>query len=302
MIEVGLMIEGQDGLTWDIWRRIAGIAEDRGYVGLYRSDHFTNPNLPDKNALECWVSLAWLASHTSRIDFGVLVSPISFRDPRQLVRQAAAIDDLSGGRLHLGLGAGWQDKEHSQFGYDLLERGPRFARFREGVEVVTRLLRSSDPVTFEGTYYQLREAVLLPRPARPGGPRIVIGGNGPTRTLPLAAEFADEWNCVYQTPARFEESSARLDAAATGFGRDPRAIRRTMMTGAFLIRDQAEADRRLGERDPVALRERGALVGTPDEIRDQLGALEAAGLQRVMLQWLQMEDFEGMEALARALF
>src|SRR5262245_34091566 len=123
MIEVGLMIEGQDGLTWDIWRRIAEIAEDRGYAGLYRSDHFTNPNLPDKNALECWASLAWLASHTSRIDFGVLVSPISFRDPRQLARQAAAIDDLSGGRLQLGLGAGWQDKEHSQFGYELLDRG-----------------------------------------------------------------------------------------------------------------------------------------------------------------------------------
>jgi F420-dependent oxidoreductase-like protein len=302
MIEAALMFEGQDGLTWDTWQRIAQIAEDGGFAGLYRSDHFTNPNLPDKDALECWVSLAWLASHTSRIDFGVLVSPISFRDPRQLARQAAAIDDLSGGRLQLGLGAGWQEKEHTQFGYDLLERGPRFARYREGIEVVTRLLRSSDPVTFEGDFYQLKEAVLLPRPKRPGGPRIVIGGNGPLRTLPLAAEFADEWNCVYQTPDKFRALSNRLDTLARECGRQPGDIRRTMMTGVFLARDQAELERRLAGRSADALRERGALVGSPDEIRDQLAALEAAGLQRVMLQWLQMEDFEGMEALAKALF
>jgi F420-dependent oxidoreductase-like protein len=302
MIEVALMLEGQDGLTWDIWQRIARIVEDGGMAGLYRSDHFTNPNPPDKNSLECWVSLAWLSSHTSRIEFGTLVSPISFRDPRQLARQAAAIDDLSGGRLHLGLGAGWNETEHHKFGYDLLDKKPRFARYREGVEVVTRLLRSHEPVTFEGSYYQLHDAVLLPRPKRPGGPRIVIGGNGPQWTLPLAAKYADEWNCVYQTPDNFRALSARLDTLATQHNRPPAAIRRTMMTGVFLIRDEAEATRRLAGRDAEALRQRGALIGSPAEIKDQLAALESAGLQRVMLQWLQMDDFEGIEALVKSLF
>jgi Luciferase-like monooxygenase len=201
MIEVALMIEGQDGLTWDIWQRIAGIAENDGFVGLYRSDHFTNPNPPDKNSLECWISLSWLAGHTSRIEFGPLVSPISFRDPRMLARQAAAVDDLSGGRLYLGLGAGWQEREHHNFGYELLERGPRFARFNEGVDVVTRLLRS--------------------------------------------------------------------DRAE---GRQPGDVRRTMMTGVFLARDAAELERRLGGRSADTLRERGAVVGSPTEIRDQLAA------------------------------
>jgi len=300
MIEVGLMIEGQDGLTWDSWQRIARIAEDGGFVGLFRSDHFTNPNLPEKSSLECWVSLAWLASATKRIEFGPLVSPISFRDPRMLARQAAAVDDLSNGRLNLGLGAGWQEREHTMFGYQLLERGPRFARYREGVEVVTRLLRSDEPVSFDGQYYQLHEAVLLPRPRRRGGPRIVIGGNGPQRTLGMAAQYADEWNCVYQTPLRFKELSARLDELLLARGRQPSDVRRTMMTGIFLARDNAELERRLGGRTREGLRERGAIVGSPAEIREQLAELESAGLQRVMLQWLAIDDFEGMEALGKA--
>jgi F420-dependent oxidoreductase-like protein len=302
MIEVALMIEGQDGLTWDSWQRIARIAEDGGFAGLYRSDHFTNPNAPEKSSLECWVALAWLASHTSRIEFGPLVSPMSFRDPRMLARQAAAVDDLSGGRLQLGLGAGWQEREHTMFGYDLLERGPRFARYREGVEVVTRLLRSAEPVSFSGSYYQLREAVLLPRPKRSGGPRIVIGGNGPQRTLGMAAQYADEWNCVYQPPARFKELSTRLDELLAARGRNPGDVRRTMMTGVFLARDKAELERRLGGRTKEALRERGAMVGSPDEIREQLAEVESVGLRRVMLQWLQIDDFEGMEALGRGVF
>jgi alkanesulfonate monooxygenase SsuD/methylene tetrahydromethanopterin reductase-like flavin-dependent oxidoreductase (luciferase family) len=166
--------------------------------------------------------------------------------------------------------------------------------------VVTRLLHSEVPVTFEGQYYQLRDAILLPRPKRPGGPKIVIGGNGRLRTLPLAARYADEWNCTYQTPERFRELSARLDGLLQKEGRQPADVRRTMMTGIVLARDAAELERRLAGRDPAALRARGALVGAPDELRAQLAELEAAGIQRVMLQWLEMHDFEGMEALGKA--
>ena len=118
--------------------------------------------------------------------------------------------------------------------------------------MVTRLLKSDTPVSFEGEYYQLHEAVLLPRPRRPGGPKIVIGGNGPLRTLPMAAHYADEWNCVYQTPEKFKVLSARLDELLREQGRQPSDMRRTMMTGAFLVRDSAELDRRMAGRDPAA--------------------------------------------------
>ncbi|MDP2975334.1 MAG: LLM class flavin-dependent oxidoreductase, partial [Anaerolineales bacterium] len=169
MLEIAIMIEGQNGLTWPRWQRLAAAVEELGFVGLYRSDHFTNATPPDKESLELWVSLTWLASHTKRIEFGSLVSPLSFRHPAFTARVAAAVDDLSdaggGGRLTLGLGAGWQEREHHLVGFDLLDMKSRFARFEEGLEVITRLLKSDAPVTSEGKYYQLRGATLLPRPA-----------------------------------------------------------------------------------------------------------------------------------------
>jgi alkanesulfonate monooxygenase SsuD/methylene tetrahydromethanopterin reductase-like flavin-dependent oxidoreductase (luciferase family) len=185
LLEVAIMLEGQNGLTWPRWQKIARLVEEAGFVGLYRSDHFTNANPPDKESLEMWVSLTWLASNTKRIEFGPLVSPVSFRPPALTARMAAAVDDLSGGRLTLGLGAGWQEREHRLFGFDQLNLAERFTRFEEGLEVVTRLLRSDEPVSFDGKYFQLREAVLLPRPQRTNGPRILIGGIGPKRTLPF---------------------------------------------------------------------------------------------------------------------
>ena len=190
MIELAIMLEGQDGLNWPRWQRLATAVEDLGFAGLYRSDHYTNPEPPDKDSLELWVSLTWLASHTERIEFGPLVSPVSFRDPTMTSRMAAAIDDLSGGRLNLGLGAGWQVREHHNYGWDLLEIPNRFDRFEEGLEVVSRLLSSDASSDFSGAYYQLHDAILLPRPQRPGGPPILIGGNGLQRTLPLVARYA----------------------------------------------------------------------------------------------------------------
>jgi F420-dependent oxidoreductase-like protein len=300
MMDVALMIEGQDGLTWERWQRIARIAEDNGFAALYRSDHYTNPNPPDKESLECWVSLTWLATHTSRIEFGPLVSPMSFRHPAMLARVAAAVDDLSGGRLRLGLGAGWNQAEHTKFGVELLERGPRFVRYREGVEVISRLLQSDAPVTFEGQFYQLNEAVLLPRPKRHGGPPIVIGGNGPQRTLLMAARYAAEWNAVYQAPARFKELSAMLDGYLRDFGRQPSDVKRTMMTGIRFGRTASELEARLAGRPADELRQRGAIVGTPEQIKDQLPELTAAGVQRVMLQWLDLDDTDGMTALGKS--
>ncbi len=299
-MDIGIMVEGQDGLTWSKWQRLAHAVEDLGFAGLYRSDHYTNASPPDKASLELWVSLTWLASHTDRIDFGPLVTPASFRHPSITARMAAAVDDLSQGRLRLGMGAGWQAREHRMFGRALLELGPRFDRFREYLEVVTRLLQSDELVSFDGEYYTLRDAVLLPRPQRPGGPPVTVGGNGPRRTLPLAAEFADEWNAVYCTPARWADLNARLDHLLAVRGRDPGEVRRTMMTGIILGSDEIALRARLEARGQSAesARAAGAIVGTPGSVRDQLGDLTDVGLDGVMLQWMDVEDLEGLASLS----
>ena len=137
-MQFALMIEGQNGLTWPRWQAIALAAEELGFAGLYRSDHFTNANPPDKESLELWTSLTWLASHTQRIEFGPMVSPVSFRHPVFTARMAKDVDDLSGGRLTLGVGAGWQEREHAKFHFDLLDLPARFDRFEEGLEIITR--------------------------------------------------------------------------------------------------------------------------------------------------------------------
>lgn len=300
-IAVSLMIEGQDGVNWPRWQALARAAEGLGYAGLYRSDHFTNPDGELKDALELWISQAWLASHTERIAFGPVVSPVSFRDPVITAWQASAIDDLSRGRLRLGLGAGWQEREHEMFGYDLLDTDGRFARFTEALQVVSGLLRGDGPFTFAGQFYELRDAVMLPRPARPGGPPITIGGNGPIRTLPLAARFAYEWNAVYVTPERFRDLSATLDAMAEAEGRRPSAIRRTLMHRAVLARSESELEAKLDGADLDALRARGVLIGGPEAIREGVREFEAAGVEEVMLQWLDgLDDLTGIADLAAA--
>jgi F420-dependent oxidoreductase-like protein len=296
--EVAIMIEGQEGLDWARWRRLARTVEDSGYAGLFRSDHFTNPTGPVLDALELWSSLTWLAENTSRIEFGPLVSPVSFRHPVITAWTASTVDNLAGGRLRLGLGAGWQEREHEAHGFDLLETGLRFARFEEGLEVVTRLLQSDEPVSFDGEFYRLRDALLKPRSPRPSGPPVVIGGNGPRRTLPLAARYADEWNAVFATPERFTELSARLDELLREVGRMPDQVRRTLMTRVVFGRTDADVERKLAGKSADDLRDRGILVGTAPEVIEQLGRLDEAGVQRVMLQWLETDDIDGLEAMA----
>jgi len=301
-MEIAIMIEGQNGLTWPRWQRIATAVEDLGFSGLYRSDHFTNAAPPDRDSLELWVSLTWLASHTKRIAFGPLVSPVSFRHPALTARMAAAVDDLSGGRLTLGLGAGWQEREHTLWGFDLPDLAPRFNRFEEGLEVISRLLRSDTPVSFGGNYFQLRAATLLPRPTRPGGPRLLIGGNGENKTLSLAARYANEWNAVFVRAAEFTRLGARLDALLRAAGRGPESVERSLMTGLRFGRTRKELEGQLSARGHTGtgLRKRGFVIGVGEEVKEQLAEFEKAGMQRVMLQWLELDDLAGLEALAKA--
>ena len=301
MLEIAIMIEGQNGLTWPCWQKIARLVEDTGFVGLYRSDHFTNSNPPDLESLELWTSLTWLASHTKRIEFGPLVTPFSFRHPVHTARMALAVDDLSGGRLTLGLGAGWQDREHHLFGFDLLDMKSRFDRFEEGMEVLTRLLQSDGLVTFEGNYYQIRGATLLPRPQRKGGPKILVGGNGRKRTMANVVRYADEWNCVMLTPRDFASKNGKLTESLWEAGRDPASVRRSMMAGCIFGRDHAALKAKVSARKRTLeeLHERGAIAGSPDAVKDQLHELKEAGLQRIMLQWLELDDLAGLEELAK---
>jgi F420-dependent oxidoreductase-like protein len=303
MIEIAIMIEGQNGLNWPRWQKIALAVEELGFAGLYRSDHYTNPDPPDLDSLELWVSLTWLASHTRRIEFGPLVAPFSFREPTMLARMASAIDDLSGGRLILGLGAGWQKREHASYGWDLLDIPGRMKRLEEGIEVVSSLLKSEVPVDFDGDYYRLNQAIMLPRPQRNGGPPILVGGNGLKRTLPLAARYADEWNGVFISPARFAERNQLLDEMLVKEGRQPHDLRRSIMIGTVFGRHEDGVK----ERNPSwfkrdysdeELREMGFLVGTSSEFKRQIEEYEEAGAQRVMLQWLDLDDIEGLRQLA----
>jgi F420-dependent oxidoreductase-like protein len=306
------MIEGQDGLTWSRWKALVAEVEALGFAGLFRSDHFTNAQPPDKDSLEMVVSLTYLASHTQRIHFGPLVAPVSFRDPRFLARQAAALDDLSNGRMILSVGAGWQEREHHLFGYELGDIPTRMARLEEGLEVITQLLSAKEPVTYKGRFFQLNGATLLPRPQRPRGPRILIGGNGRKRTLPLAARYADIWNATSLPPDRFQELSGILDELLRQANRKPTDVRRTMMLTLFFGRDEAELDRRLQWRhndarftgkpleavvETIATSGQ-AVVGMPDMVVEQIQAYAHAGVEELMLQWFDMDDIEGLRAFA----
>ncbi len=313
MVAISIMIEGQNGLTWEHWKRLVLEVEAGGFAGLFRSDHFTNAQPPDKDSLEMIVSLAYLADHTKRMHFGPLVAPFSFREPTLLARQAAAIDDLSEGRFILGLGAGWQEREHTLFGHQLGSVPERMQRLEEGIEVVTQLLRSDEPVTFEGTFFQLHGATLLPRPQRSGGPDILVGGNGVKRTLSLAARYATYWNGVALTPQAFQERSTTLDRLLQEQGRQAREVKRTLMLSLFFGRDRNELDQKLSWRHEQAelanssvesaiekIRSSGsALVGNADDIIEQIQAYAQVGVEEIMLQWFDFDEIERLRAFAQ---
>ena len=313
-MEVSIVIEAQQGLNWPRWKRLVAEFDALPFAALYRTDHLTEPKPPDADALELIVSLTYLASHTERVRFGSLVAPLSFRDPRMLAWQAAALDDLSNGRLVLGVGAGWQEREHEVFGYPLGDMRTRMARFGEGLEVITRLLRSDGPATYRGEFFQISEAMLLPRPERPGGPPLLVGGSGPRRTLPLVARYADIWNSLRTSPDGFRENSALLDDLVRAAGRDPGKVKRTLFTGVFFAHDAADLERVLGRmRDAVsdgagkstteileAQRARNTIIGTPEMIAEQVAAFRAAGVEELMLRWTEMDDIPRLRAFSEA--
>lgn len=310
-MKIALMVEGQAGLTWARWKDLAARVDDWGLSGLYRSDHFTMPVPPNDNSLEMIVSLTYLADHTRRVHFGPLVAPLSFRDPVMLARQAAQLDDLSGGRMILGVGAGWMVREHEMFGYPLLDKKARLDRFAEGLEVIWLLLKSDGPVSFEGRWYSLREAEIAPRPFKT---RLLVGGNGVTRTLPLVARYADLWNGVQLTPEKFRELGSLLDRLLYDAGREPGAVTRTAATFLYFGRDHAALEQRVARwrrhpmLGPLPLEQLlahlhtkdAAVTGTAEQVIPQIQAYAAAGVQELMLQILDSDDLDGIEFFSRS--
>ncbi|MCY4073361.1 MAG: TIGR03560 family F420-dependent LLM class oxidoreductase [Chloroflexi bacterium] len=301
MTQIGIMIEGQDGLNWQRWKALLQTAEDCGYQCVFRSDHFSNASGPDKDSLEMWTSLAYAASHTRTIEFGPLVAPVTFRHPAMNLRYAAAIDDLSGGRLVLGMGAGWNEYEHRKFGIPFHDFATRYRMLEESLQLSRSLLRSDEPVNFDGEFYHLNDAILLPRPARRNGPPILIGGNGPKRTLPLAAKYADEWNAVYVNLAKYKELRALMEQYLGEQNRAFDDMKFSLMTGVVYRPTQARLDAFLHDSGISEEARRGGamIVGTAAEVIDQIGARVEAGVERFMLQWPDMDDMENLELLAR---
>lgn len=299
MTAIGLMIEGQWGLTWARWRRLLKTAEDLGFQCVFRSDHYTiGP--PEQDSLETWVSLTDAASQTTRIEFGPLVCPTTFRHPALTVRMAAAVDDLSGGRLVLGLGTGWHEREHLQFGIPFYDVPMRYDMLEDALHITTRLLQSDAAVSYQGKHFSLNEAILLPRPTRPGGPPILIGGNGMKKTLPMAASFADEWNGVHLSVNDYRERNQHLTQLLIERGREPSSVKRSLMIPCVIGRDEAAVTAKGGQMPTPSdtLLDWTKIVGTPQMVVDQIGRYVDQGCERFMLMWQDQTDFEGLELLA----
>lgn len=296
-MQIGLMLEGQWGLTWARWRHLLTLAEELNFQCVFRSDHYTiGP--PDDDSLETFVSLTFAASHTHRIEFGTLVAPTTFRQPALTARMAAAIDDLSGGRFVLGLGTGWHEREHKQFGIPFYDVPTRFEMLEDALEITTRLFQSDVPVSYSGKHYSLDEAIMLPRPQRKNGPPILIGGNGRKKTLPFVARYADEWNAVHALPAACREGNALLDELLAQQGHQPGAVKRSLMLQCVTGNDEAELKAKhhlVLDTEPDA----GNIVGVPSFVVDRLGQYSEAGVQRVMLMMRDQTDIDGLELLAK---
>jgi alkanesulfonate monooxygenase SsuD/methylene tetrahydromethanopterin reductase-like flavin-dependent oxidoreductase (luciferase family) len=266
----------------------------------------------DRESLETWVALTLTAAETTRLRFGPLVCPITFRHPSLLARMAAAVDALSGGRLVLGVGAGWNDQEHRAFGLPFPPLQERMDMLQEGLEVITRLLGDA-PAQFAGRYYQLEGANPRPKPAQRPRIPVLIGTTGERRMLRIVARYADEWDVPGTiTPAAYRAKRERLAAYCREINRDPREIRHCVSTAFLIGRNEQELRRRTVAMQQLmphlasldipsvhnALRKEEWLIGTPDQIVAALQALADEGVERVMLRHNDQTDFEALELVA----
>jgi F420-dependent oxidoreductase-like protein len=309
-MRVCLMIEGQEDVTWDQWRALALACEENGFEGLFRSDHYLSVEAKtERGSLDAWTTLGALAAITSRIRLGTLVSPATFRHPSVLAKAAVAVDHVSGGRVELGLGAGWNELEHRSYGFPFADLRTRMDVMAEQAEIIARSF-DGEPFSFEGEHYTIENLDALPRPVQRPRLPIVMGGSAGPRGLALAARWADEYNTIFVTTEEARERREKWARAWAGAGRDPDALVFSLMTTVLTGSDEADvrarAERLAGLRGVDAdsllsgLRQ-SAVVGTVEEAAERIREYEQAGVQRIMLQHLLHDDIEAVELIGREL-
>jgi len=313
-MEICLMIEGQEGVTWDQWLSLARACEEQGFDGLFRSDHYLSFEHPkERGAFDAWATLAALASITERIRLGTLVSPGGFRHPSQLAKSVVTVDHASDGRAELGLGAGWFEREHRAFGFPFPSTGERMEVLEEQVEIVHRLWdRDLDQVDFDGRHYRLESVTSLPWPLQDPHPPLIVGGGAGPRSAALAARWADEYNVVFVDPTEARASRERVAAACEKIDRDPAEVRLSVMTRLVvgendddLRRNATALMERMGEEGDVdafvdGMRE-NMTAGTVEQVLERLGEFAQAGAERVMFQHLVHDDLETVALIGRAI-
>ena len=298
-----IFTEPQQGATYGQLVRLAQAAESAGFDAFFRSDHFLAIGGDGRpGPTDAWLTLAAIARETERIRLGTLVTSATFRLPGLLAVQVAQVDDMSGGRVELGLGAGWYDAEHSATGVPFPPLGERFERLEETFAILTGLWGTPDgeSFSFDGGHYQLKDNPGLPKPVQRPHPPLIVGGWGATRTPRLAATYAHEFNLPFASPADTGAQFARVRRACEDSGRNPATLvfstAQTVCCGA----DEKEVARRAAAigREPDELRQH-AVAGTPDEVVERLGAYAAIGAERVYLQMLDLDDLDHVDLLAK---
>ena len=302
------MIEGQEGVSWEQWVALARACEEGGLEGLFRSDHYQSVfDIPGRGSLDAWATLAGLAAVTERIRLGTMVSPATFRRPSVLARMVATADHISGGRIELGLGAGWNAREHEAHGFPFPELGERMEILEEQLEIV-HLQWTEEEFSFEGRHYRLERCRAEPKPLQQPHPPLILGGAAGPRAARLAAQWAGEYNTTFATPEQCRERRARIVEACEQAGREP--ITFSLMTVCVVGRDPREvldrARRRLElsgrDDDPIVLlSQEDKLVGTVDEVVARLKEYERSGVERVFLQHLDHADLEMVGLIGKEL-
>jgi F420-dependent oxidoreductase-like protein len=302
-MDLRIFVEPQQGASYADQLGVARAAEDGGFDAFFRSDHYLRIGAGDPNPgpTDAWVTLAGIARETFRIRLGTLMTSATFRYPGPLAIAVAQVDEMSAGRVELGIGAGWFEAEHAAHGIPFPPVGERFDQLTEQLEIITGLWGTppGETYSYAGRHYQLSNSPALPRPAQRPRPPIIIGGVGPTRTPRLAARFADEFNVAFQTLPETARLFDQARSACVAAGREPASLRTTAALTVCCGRDDAELAQRATRigQDLDQLRAKG-VAGTPGEVVERLGTFRSAGADCVYLQVLDMGDLDQVDLLA----
>jgi F420-dependent oxidoreductase-like protein len=300
-VRVNLMIEGQESVTWQQWLDLGGAVEEAGLEGLFRSDHYQSvASRTERSSLDAWTTLAALGQATTGIRLGTMVSPTSFRHPSVLCKAVVTADHVSGGRVELGMGAGWHELEHTTYGFPFHDVGDRYDVLEEQLEIVVRQM-TEERFDFRGQHYTLEGCEARPKPVQSPRVPIILGGGAGPRAARLAARWGDEYNTGFASPDTVRDRKANIDRACEEAGRDPLVF--SLMTGCILGATEDEVQARARRLMQASGRDGDVgtwldglrdewLVGTPEQAAERLGVYREAGLSRVFLQHQLHDDLE----------